>query len=146
MWTKRDIGGVPKRFAGQVPLYQVIESYVLEQDEEILTVDRAFSNCQEYTSVSYEGPKVKEQVKILEGNIVFVTSHLVIDTSNFLNLRVVDTLVGRVRFQLLFTPPKTRFPQYLNIKRYERELQLLPWQKDLEAIYQGSGVIRNLLS
>jgi len=134
-WEQQKIR-IPKKFAGQVPLFQVIDSYFLAGQRESIKVDRVFYNCQERTRICYNGPKLTERVLVENGKIVSVDSRVAVRFSTMPNLH---TRRGRELLQRMFTPPPTPTPTYHNIKRYERELLELPYQEDIQAIYQGTG-------
>ncbi len=118
IWRKEPIV-VPKSFAGRVPLYQVIASYVHKNDREGINVDRAFCNCQESTRLFYKGPCLTELVTIQEGQIIFVDSRKVVRANKIPDPR---TKRGHAILQRIFNPPKTPVPTYHNIKSYDPSL------------------------
>ena len=138
-WTETPLT-TPKSFAGQVPVFQVIKAYLLETGEERIEVRRAFANCQEATHIIYEGPALEERVQIFEGKIAYVYCQYPAPQNLFypkMTKRQLLKAMGEI-----FNPKKPEEITYYNIKRLETQLKELPWQEDLKAIYEGSGVYK----
>ncbi|GEM_PF-4162845 len=134
----------PKRFAGQVPVYQVIARYSLKEGEEELLVDRVFAACQESLKITFQNTFLREQIGILEGKICFVTSKYILPFPHDARQRNLSWKEVEPLLDLHFNPPKMPLPSYQHIKKYEEQLKLLPWQEDLEAIYAGNGIFLQL--
>lgn len=133
---------MPARFKGEVPLFQVIKGYCLDIKQECLKIERTFSQCKEETRVTYIGPELNEMVYISDGLIKSVNSHY--NTSKGIYNEKDNEENFMEKIQELFNPPKTKTPQYHNIKRFGQYFELLvnenpEWKKDLDAILLGSG-------
>lgn len=94
----------------------------------------------EQTAISYHG-RINEHVRIEKGKIFEVRSTY--ELPPWVMPHPEEDISGREfsrRLQVVLNPPHTRQPQYLEIKKFEKDLRLLPEQDDLKAIYEGNGI------
>jgi hypothetical protein len=146
LWQEKGDGS-PKIFTGQVPIIQIIKEYIHQADEGTLRVSREFrpfASPQETTTARYEDTSgYKEAVHITNGEITGVEENL----KKYIDRRInwpedADELV---EFWWENWDDTTNVKQrgirsYCNIKKCETPLRKLPWQHDLQAIYEGSGL------
>jgi hypothetical protein len=141
-WKEIPISPPPKCFKDQVPIYQIIKDYFLENGNEKLRVRRSFSiKGGEGLNVEYDGPEYKENMTIHEGQIKCaqtIVKEKLVDAPKSDDEDFID------KFQEFLTQSaaKQQIPTYHNIKRFEDELRQLPWQEDFAAIYTGDGFYR----
>lgn len=136
VWEELPTGiHTPKRLAKKVPLFEVIKEYRLKTDSEILSVERTFASCVEGLRLDYKGKNLEECVTIEGGIIRSVSTAPPLDEEFLKSLSSEDEKIGYI-----FSSRMLKQKTYNNIKRFEDRLKELPWQSDLAAIYNGSGV------
>ncbi len=136
-WKKETLSGTPRGFAEQVPIYEVIARYILQEDDEHLLVDRVFAGCREFLCITYEGKLFYERITLFEGKITSVHSTYKMP---FPDDSTQPWSVVESQLALFLDPPPTPLPMYQNIKRFEEYLRLIPWQKDFIPLYSGNGI------
>ncbi len=142
---------LPERFRGEPPIFQVIDGYKLELDEEVLKAEKCFSiNSGDSYRVSYHGRSVREIVTIFDSEITMVFNQpRLVEFSLGANLDI-DILASDIFSYLERCQMESLSPNksYHNIKGYQERLRELPWewQESLQAIYDGDGtfVIQSL--
>ena len=142
MWIEIPPPGVPRHFKNEIPIYEVVKSYLLIHKKESLKVERVFAlSSGEFLRIYYNGPKFLEELMIENRDIIYASAKSVekmVDIPPF-NLPEEEFFK---RFQEFFSQSKAIInpPTYHNIKRFEKELRLLPWQEDFSAVYVGKGI------
>ncbi len=141
VWKEIDCGRVPKMFAGQVPLWQVIKEYELRSGKEKIDVRRCFTGTDESLEILYEGSTAKERVNIQDGKMLHAQATL--NWKDYLipfNTFLETLLDGKSREEAVHRQPPAE-STYYNIKKFEKKFRELPWQSDFETIYSGSGIL-----
>ncbi|MAE49417.1 hypothetical protein CMI48_01175 [Candidatus Pacearchaeota archaeon] len=145
-WEKIELG-IPKPLQIQMPILQTIKKYIYRGGEATLSVTRnfaPFAETQETTAVRYDDISgYREAVHIMDGRITSVEENL----RRYINERVNWPEESEKQLEFLDENWETTINvkqqwirSFMNIKDHETLLRMLPRQRDLRAIYEGSGL------
>lgn len=141
-WKEIKSPGTPKGFENIPPIYEVIKEYEYKDNKETLNVKRAFCiHSDESLRLSYEGREYKEDMTISKGKIISLEMLIIKNLVEFPDINLSEEKLT-IALQEFFNQSKAKpkIKTYYNIKRFEILLKELPWQEDLEAVYNGNGI------
>mgnify|MGYP001574588070 CR=1 FL=1 len=141
VWRLSPPLSLPREFANQVPIFEVIREYNLRHKRERLNVRREFAQCEESLRVIYGVEKgnlrYAEEVSIKDEKIMGGSQRYSrpLDFNSFL----IGLETGITPIEEKPALPEIKRKGYPNMKRLEDCFRSLPWQEDFNAIYRGSG-------
>lgn len=139
VWVEEQVWGVPFKFAGKVPIFQVTKRYAWRREYQRLEVCREFGDCMESTKIRFNDRRLEhiyeEDVLILDGELQNANQRFS-RKSNFTIERLFEDLPPDAEKLPL---PEVDQGQMFEIKKLGDLFLELPWQDDFRAIYSWDG-------
>ncbi len=147
-WKKNPEISLPGFLKDKTPIYSVDEAYSLETfSGEELVVSRISTEKGESLRIDYKRKDLEEIMIIFEGKIAKAYTNRLsgekLDLDDDACELSVEEKLKRLKKYMEEKSQRQDPTTYYNIKKFEHQLKVLPWQEDLQAIYDGNGFFDN---